>query len=85
MARMVRIYFSKRPFPNLGTYEIFKDGKPTGEIVRNSLIRKILDQQQYQLFIAGEEIFMIPADRFRTRHHKKKPNKRKINPNSKNS
>lgn len=76
MAKPIRIYLSRQPMPNVGTWEIYREGTPTGEMVTNSVIRKILDKDQYKDFIDGEDIFLIPGERFRTRNHKKKLDKK---------
>ena len=69
---MVRIYLAEQHLPNIGKWEIYREGKPTGEMITNRTIRKILNDDQYRQFIAGDTIFMIPADKFRKRHHKEK-------------
>lgn len=72
MAKTVRIWFSRKPAPNLGLFEIFKDGTGTEELVNTAEIRNILTHEEFKLFMSGVEIFLIPAERFRTRKHKDK-------------
>jgi len=72
MAKLLNIYLSQQPQPNIGKWEIYREGKPTGEMIANSTIRKILDQDQYKEFLLGDTIFLIPGNRFRSRNHKPK-------------
>ena len=75
MAKPIRIYFAEQHQPNIGKWEIYREGKPTGEMITNEVIRKILDENQYKQFAQGDTIFMIPGTRFRTREHKDKVTK----------
>lgn len=72
MAKPIRIYLSQQPPPNVGKWEIYREAKPTGEMVTNSTIRRILDDDQYKEFLSGDTIFLVPGERFRTRDHKTK-------------
>ncbi|RLD50448.1 MAG: hypothetical protein DRI97_17025 [Bacteroidetes bacterium] len=72
MAKPIRIYLSQQHQPNIGKWEIYREGKPTGEMVTNATIRKILDRDQYKDFLLGDSIFLIPGERFRCRSHKEK-------------
>ena len=70
---LIRIYLAQQIAPNRGKYEIYREGKPTGEIVTAATIRKFLDPQQYADFIMkGDDIFLVPGERFRKRSHKEK-------------
>ena len=70
MAKL-RIYLPETP--NKGTYEIYREGKHTGELVKRPLIRKILTNEQYKEFLSGEnDIFLVEGETFRTRNHKEK-------------
>ena len=70
---LIRIYLAQQIAPNRGKYEIYREGKPTGEIVTHATIRKFLDPEQYAAFIMrGEDIFLVPGERFRKRNHKEK-------------
>jgi hypothetical protein len=71
VAEPIRIYLAQQP-KELSLYEIYREGKPTGEMINDSIIRKILDQTQYAAFTKGELIFLIPGPRFRSRNYKKK-------------
>ena len=64
----IRIYLSKQPSSQ--NYEIYRDGKATGEIIDLKVIRKMLTDDQYKSFIEGDTIFLVPGERFRTRNHK---------------
>lgn len=75
MAKPIRIYFAEQHQPNIGKWEIYREGKPTGEMITNAVIRKILDTEQYKQFTQGDTIFMIPGEKFRTRDHKSKVDK----------
>jgi len=79
MAKLLNIYLSQAPAPNKGKYEIFRDGKRTGELITNTEIRSLLTREQYKLFLSGDDIFYIQAERFRTRNHKKSTKKTKQN------
>lgn len=72
MGNPIRIYLSQQHQPNIGKWEIYREGVPTGEMITNSTIRKMLDREQYKAFLTGDSIFLIPGDRFRSRHHKLK-------------
>ena len=72
MAKLLNIYLSRRPHPEKGKFEIFRDGKRTGEIIASSGVRKLLNRDQYKDFLQGEDIFYVPAEKFRTRHHRQK-------------
>ena len=73
MAKLLNIYIPPCPAPNRGKFEIFRDGKRTGEIINNTGVRKLLNRSQYKAFLNGDDIFYVPAERFRTRNHKQKP------------
>ena len=79
MAKQLNIYLPPAPAPNIGKYEIFRDGERTGELITNSGIRAILTREQYSQFLHGDDIFYVQADKFRTRTHKKKTKKTKGN------
>jgi len=76
MAKPIRIYLAEQLQPNIGKWEIYREGKPTGEMVTNAVIRKILNTEQYKQFTHGDTIFMIPGEQFRTRRHKRKVDKK---------
>ena len=67
---VIRIYFAEQIRPNIGKWEIYREGKPTGEMVTTATIRKLLTTEQYKQFVQGDTIFMIPGDQFRARKHK---------------
>ena len=69
---LIRIYLAEQTQPNIGKWEIYREGKPTGEMITNTVIRKLLDTRQYKLFTQGETIFMIPGERFRARKYGEK-------------
>lgn len=72
----IRIYFAQNP-KDEKEYEIYREGKPTGETGSIRMIRKLLTKEQYRLFILeGQTIFQIEGEKFRTRNHK--PKKRKL-------
>lgn len=73
---IIRIYLSKQPSPARGTYEIYRDGKPTGELVTNAMIRTFLTPAQYRDFLNGDDIFQVQGETFRTRKHNKSKHKR---------
>lgn len=77
MAKLLNIYLPPCPHPDKGKYEIFRDGKRTGEIITNAGVRKLLTREQYDKFLNGEDIFYVPAEKFRTRSHKRKQAKSK--------
>ena len=68
----IRIYLAQQVAPNRGKYEIYREGKPTGEMVTVSMIRKFLTPKQYSAFVNGDDIFLVQGEKFRTRNHKKK-------------
>ena len=67
---MIRIYFAEQVQPNIGKWEIYREGKPTAEMVTATTIRRLLSTDQYKQFIQGDTIFMIQGERFRTRRHR---------------
>jgi hypothetical protein len=72
---MIHIYLSyKSKTP--GRYEIYRDGKPTGEMTDTSTLLKILSQEQYKEFMAGEQIFYVDGNLWRSRHYKRKKRKK---------
>lgn len=73
---LIRIYLAEQTQPNIGKWEIYREGKPTGEMITNTMIRKILTTEQYKQFILGETIFMIPGERYRARGYKERIEKR---------
>jgi hypothetical protein len=66
---MIHIYLSKKGH---NEYEIWRDQKPTGEIVDVSFIRiKLLRREQFAQFLKGENlIFYIEGQRWRRRNYK---------------
>jgi hypothetical protein len=79
--KLLNIYLSPAPAPNKGKYKLFRDGKDTGELITNTEIRSLLSREQYQAFVKGDDIFYVPADKYRTRCHKKSsPGAKSINP-----
>lgn len=74
MAKVLRIYLPPAPSPDLGKYEVFRDGKRTGDMITNKEVRSLLTRDQYNLFLKGEDIFLVPADKYRTRKHNKRGN-----------
>lgn len=77
MAKLLNIYLPPCPYPDRGKYEIFRDGKRTGEIITNVGVRELLTRKQYNDFLNGEDIFYVPAEKFRTRNHRSKQVKSK--------
>lgn len=73
MGKVWNIYLAAQPAPNKGTYEIYKEGKPTGEMLNNPGVQNLLSPTQYRDFLNGESIFYIPSDKFRKRNQKPKP------------
>jgi hypothetical protein len=69
---LIRIYLAEQIAPNRGKYEIYREGKPTGEIIGVTGIRKFLTPEQYANFLNGDDIFLVPGEKFRTRNHKQK-------------
>jgi len=69
----INIYLSRQPSGHL--HEIYREGKPTGEMIDNKTLMKILTPEQYSEFINGEQIFFIEGETFRTRKHKEKTNR----------
>ena len=78
MAEPLRIYLAKQLPPNLGKWEIYRDGTPTGEMVTNATIRKFLDTDQYKAFLLGEDIFLVPGTIFRKRNYKNRAEKKSM-------
>jgi hypothetical protein len=72
MAKALNIYLTPCPAPNKGKYEIYREGKPTGELISNTGIRKLLTREQYHDFLEGDSIFYVPANKFRKRNHRSK-------------
>ncbi len=77
MAKLLNLYLPPCPYPDKGKYEIFRDGKRTGEIITNVGVRELLSREQYRKFLNGEDIFYVPAEKFRTRNHRRKSEKTK--------
>lgn len=67
---IIRIYLSEQPPPNRGRFEIYRDGKPTGEMATITTIRKMLTNAQYKQFTMGEDIFLVKGEVFRARNYK---------------
>ncbi len=72
MSKLLNIYLTPVPAPNKGKYEIYREGKPTGELISNRGIRKLLTREQYHDFLEGDSIFYVSGWKFRTRNHKSK-------------
>lgn len=79
----INVYLSQRTAPNIGKYEIFRNGKATGVLVDNSIIRKMLSPEQYKSFLNGQEFFNVEAEKLRTLNHKNKKTKSTKNINFK--
>ena len=75
----IRVYFAEQTGPDSGKYEIYREGKPTGELLTLTGIRSILTRPQYNEFVRGQEIFKVPGTIFRTRLYKSKVSRRKLN------
>ena len=67
---LIRIYLAEQTQPNIGKWEIYREGKPTGEMVTATTIRILLTTEQYKQFTLGETFFKVPGERFRTRRHR---------------
>ena len=72
---MIHIYLAEQP-KTPGRYEIYRDGKPTGEMTDTSTLLRILTQDQYREFQAGEQIFYVDGNLWRRRHYKRKKRKK---------
>jgi hypothetical protein len=73
MGKVWNIYLAAQPAPNKGTYEIYKEGKRTGEMLDPPGVQNLLSPTQYREFLNGDTIFYIPSDKFRKRNQKPKP------------
>lgn len=73
MSKPLNIFFSEKPYPNKGKYEIFVNGKETGELITVSGIKKLLSRSQYLNFMEGEAIFMIAPELFKNRNNEPSP------------
>ena len=81
MSKEVRIYLAEQPHPNKGKWEIYKEGTPTGELIGNKVIRRLLSIDQYLAFINGDDIFIISKDKYKARNND--PKKKFNNKNTK--
>jgi hypothetical protein len=68
---MIRIYLSKQSH-TVDKYQLYRDGKPTGEFINNKQIKKLLTTEQYKSFIEGDSIFQIDGQKWRARNYKAK-------------
>jgi hypothetical protein len=69
MAKPIYIYLSRQ---RSALHEIYREGKPTGELVSNIVIKRFLNQDQYNEFKDGQQIFFVDGETFRKRYHKEK-------------
>jgi len=62
MKKTTRIYLAEQTYPNKGKFEIYENGKPTGQIVDRKRIRKLLNKSQFKDFSLGDDIFIIQKE-----------------------
>ena len=72
---MIHIYLAEQP-KEPGRFEIYKEGKPTGELVCTPTLLKILTQDQFRQFLTGEQIFYVDGIIWRRRYYKRKRRKK---------
>ena len=53
--KKINIYFAQKIFSQPYKWEVYKNGKPTGMFMWLKTIRTLLDKEQLELFLTGEE------------------------------
>ncbi|MBE3084681.1 MAG: hypothetical protein IMZ64_00505 [Bacteroidetes bacterium] len=67
MSKPIYIYLSRK---HGSLHEIYHEGKPSGEIVSNIVIKRFLTVEQYAQFLKGEQIFHVSPELYKKRYSK---------------